>query len=164
MKNLIETLPKGALKDKPDSRDLKLNLMAGSVTVDWSREFRLPAPPDEDQDSSDSCVAQSWSYYHWQLHNKDYSRRDLFSRIAQDYGAYIRDGGKEIVNNGQATRDEISDPKPETASNMRDKSGVNPQAESSDKELSYAVLQQQDINGVAWDICRAPATPLISCC
>jgi hypothetical protein len=149
----IENLGKGALPDPVDERDFKITAeMLGAVTVDWSKEFRLPAPPDEDQGSSDSCVSQAWSYYHWQLHGKSYSRRDLFARIALDYGAYIRDGGKEIVGNGQATRDEVSDPKPQTFHNMRDKNGIKQEYREDDKELNYFILPQQDINGVAWGI------------
>jgi hypothetical protein len=149
----IEQLPKGALPDPIDERDYKVTEeMLGAVNVDWSREFRLPEPPNEDQDSSDDCVAEAWSYYHWQLKRKRYSRRDLFSRIALDYGAYIRDGGKEIVGRGQATREEVNDPEPQTPQNMRDPSGTRQEFRDDDKELNYFVLPQQDINGVAWGI------------
>ena len=69
----IENLPKGALLDSPDERDYKVTSeMMGAVAVDWSREFRLPDPGNEDQGSSDSCVAQAWSYYHHQLHSKEF--------------------------------------------------------------------------------------------
>jgi hypothetical protein len=150
---MIEDYGKGALPDTSDKRDFKVTPeMLGAVTVDWSKEFRQPDPGNEDQGSSDSCVAQAWSYYHHQLHPKDYSRRDLFARIALNYGAEIRAGGKAIVTQGQATRNEVPDPYPQTAQNMRDKSGVTPQAEEDDKELNYFVLPQQDINGVAWGI------------
>lgn len=149
----IENLPKGALPDPEDKRDfLTTDQMMGAVNVDWSKEFRLPEPPQEDQGSSDSCVAQSASYYHWQLHGKNFSRRDLFCRIALQYGAYLRDGVKEIVNNGQATRDEVADPSYQTPQNMRDASGTKPEYRSDDKELNYFVLPQQDINGVAWGV------------
>jgi hypothetical protein len=149
----IEDLPKGAIPDSPDERDYHVSAeILGAVTVDWSKEFRLPNPGDEDQGSSDSCVSQAWSYYHVQLHPKDYSRRDLFARIALSYGAEIRSGGKELVDNGQATRDEVPDPRPQTPQNMRDKTGITPEKQASDKELSYFRLPQADINGVAWGI------------
>lgn len=144
----IENLPKGALPDPVDERDYKVETMGALPPVDWSQEFRLPAPPDEDQGSSDSCVSQAWSYYHWQLHGKDYSRRDLFARIAQTYGAVIRDGGLAIVKQGQATRDEVSDPKPETPQNMRDKTGITGAKEASDQELNSFILPN-DIDSAA---------------
>jgi len=149
----IDNLGKGALPDPPDERDFKAAEIMGAVNVDWSKEFRVPEPPNQDQDSSDSCVAHAWSYYKWQLHRKDYSRRDLFCRIAlPDFGAYIRDGGKETVKNGQSTKDEVSDPGFQTPQNMRDKSGTKQEFREDDKELNYFVLPQQDINGVAWGI------------
>jgi hypothetical protein len=146
----IELLPKGALPDTPDSRDFEAPL--GAVQVDWTQEFRLPEPPDEDQDSSDCCVAEAWSYYHWQLKGKKFSRRDLFCRIALPYGAYIRDGGLAIVKEGQATREEVKDPEPQTPANMRDSRGTKPEFRTDDKMINSFVLPQQDINGVAWGI------------
>lgn len=145
----IEDFGKGAIPDKPDPRDFKFEDVMGAAQVDWSKDFQLPRPPANDQGISDSCVAQAWSYYHWQLHGKDYSRRDLFCRIALDYGAQIRDGGWQVVNLGQATRDEVPDPTPETPQNMRDKSGSTVQVEADDKELNYFVIQDSSIDGVA---------------
>lgn len=148
----IEEVSKGAVPDQPDDRDFKAEAILGAVTVDFTEEFRLPEPPSQDQGQSDSCVAHAWSYYHWQLRGKDYSRRDLFCRIFLDYGAYIRDGGKEIVKNGHATKDEVPDPSPQTASNMRSKADTDALERLDDIEASYFVLPQQDINGVAWGI------------
>lgn len=144
----IENLPKGALPDPVDDRDYRIEALGAAPQVDWSKEFRLPNPGDEDQGTSDSCVAQAWSYYHAQLHPKAYSRRDLFCRIALDYGAYIRDGGWQVVNNGQATRDEVSDPSPQTMQNMRDAKGTKQEYRDDDKELSFFVLPG-DIDSVA---------------
>lgn len=128
----------GALPDRPDSRDLKyVFIAAGAAPIDWSQEFRLPEPPNENQGSSDSCVAQSTSYLHWQLKGKDYSRRDLFSRIALQYGAYLRDGVRQITKTGQQTRDECTDPSPQTALNMRVKSDKPDSAGLDDLEASY---------------------------
>jgi hypothetical protein len=143
---MIENLGKGAVKDSEDQRDYKV---MGASIVDWSKEFRLPNPGDEDQGTSDSCVAQAWSYYHTQLHPKAYSRRDLFARIALDYGAEIRAGGLAIVKQGHATRDEVPDPSPQTPQNMRDKTGITPEKEESDKELSSFVISGGGIDGVA---------------
>jgi hypothetical protein len=149
--NLIEHLGKGALPDKPDTRDFKMSF-AGPISVDFTKEYRVPDPGDDDQGSSDSCVAHAWSYYHKNLKGKDYSRRDLFCRIFLDWGAYIRDGGKEIVKNGHATKDEVPDPSKQTMANMRSKAGTSADKREDDMEANYFVLPQQDINGVAWGI------------
>lgn len=147
---MIQDLPKGALPDVHDERDfLAEPLMAALPPIAWDKEFRLPNPGDEDQGTSDSCVAQAWSYYHNQINPGNYSRRDLFARIAQQYGAYIRDGGLAIVNAGQATRDEVPDPNPETPQNMRDKTGIDPAKEADDKELNSFVIQSNTIDAVA---------------
>lgn len=148
----IEELPKGAIPDPVDERDFKAEPFMGAVNVDWNKEYRLPEPPGRDQGSSDSCVAHAWSYYHWQLTGKDYSKRDLFCRIFLDYGAYIRDGGLQIVKNGQADSKEVPDPSPQTAQNMRSSLGTSPEYRIDDKEVNAFVLPQQDINGVAWGI------------
>src|SRR5215216_5705526 len=143
----IENLGKGAVEDPIDERDYKI-AMGALPPVDWSTPFILPNPGDEDQGTSDSCVAQAWSYYKTQLHPKNYSRRDLFARIALDYGANIRDGGWQTVNNGQATRDEVSDPHPQTPQNMRDKSGTKQEFRDDDKDLNFFSLPK-DIDTVA---------------
>ncbi len=149
----ISKFGKGAVKDSPDARDFRITPeMLGSANIDWTLPFLLPEPPDENQGISDACVAYAWSYYHWQLKLKDFSRRDLFARIALTYGAEIREGGKAITGLGQATRDEVPDPNIPTPTNMRDKTGVTPDAEASDKELYYFVLPQQNITGVAWGV------------
>lgn len=146
----INDLGKGAVKDLPDSRDYQAPM--GAVNVDWSKEFRLPEPPQSDQANADCCVGEAWSYYHWQLTGKLFSVKSIFAYIALDYGAYIRDGGLRIVNFGQETSEETPDPNPKTARNMRDKSGLNPSDALDDKAVNCLVLPQQDINGVAWGI------------
>lgn len=150
----IKDLGKGAVVDTPDPRDFKITPeMMGAVSIDWTIPFKLPNPGNEDQGISDSCVAHAWSYYHEQLRpTKEYSRRDLFARIALIYGAEIRSGGKEITTLGHATKDEVPDPKPQTPQNMRDKTGINPENQASDIESAYFVLPQQDITSVAWGI------------
>lgn len=134
----INQLGMGVLPDPPDERDYKYEEVAAvAPPVDWAKEFRLPEPRDENQGSSDSCVAQSTSYYHEQHKGKDYSRRDLFSRIALEYGAYLRDGVKQICKTGQQTRDECPDPKPQTMANMRVKSDKPDSAGMDDLESGY---------------------------
>lgn len=146
----ITEFAKGALPDPHDERDYQVPL--GAITIDWSKEFRLPEPATFNQRSSDSCVACAWSYYHWQLTGKTFSKRDLFCRIALDYGAYVRDGGLAIVNEGQADSKEVPDPLRPTRTNMRDSSGTKPEYRIDDKQLKSFVLPQQDISGVAWGI------------
>jgi hypothetical protein len=150
---MIDQLGKGCVPDVPDARDFSAEpLMGASAPVDWNTGLRLPDPGHEDQGSSDSCVAQAWSYYHNQIHAANYSRRDLFARIAQAYGASIRDGGLAIVNAGQATRDEVPDPQTETPQNMRDKTGINASEELPYEELNSFVIDRNSIDVVAQGI------------
>src|SRR5204862_183203 len=110
-----------ALRDLEDPRDFRAEpILSASPPVDWSSPFKLPDPGNEDQGTSNSCVAQAFSYFHNQINAGNYSRRDLYSRIFQPQGgAYLRDGAAAIVAQGQATRDEVSDPDPQTETNMR---------------------------------------------
>lgn len=147
----MEEIRPGALPDPKDDRDYEAPL-GGGVTVDWSKEFRLPEPPPFDQKSSDSCVACAWSYYHWQLKSKTFSKRDLFCRIALAYGAYIRDGGLALVKEGQADNKEVKDPLSPTPTNMRDKTGTKAEFRIDDQEFNSFTLPQQDIDGIAWGI------------
>jgi hypothetical protein len=60
---MIQDLGKGALPDKPNKRNFLLSFIAGApAPIDWSKEFRLPEPPDADQKTSDACVAFATSY------------------------------------------------------------------------------------------------------
>lgn len=146
----IDSYGKGAVKDQSDSRDYVAEAVMGVPILDFSQEFRLPPPPNEDQGRSLSCVSQAWSYYHWQLNRKDYSRRDLYSRIfLPDGGAYIRDGGRQIVNKGHATRDEAPDPSPQTEQAMRDGSGITDEERLSDLEAGYFLITQNTIDAIA---------------
>lgn len=149
----LELLGKGAIPDIFDERDYKAEDVMGAVEpVDWNIPFQLPEPPNENQNSSDSCVSQSTSYLHWQLKGKNYSRRDLFSRIALEYGAQLRDGVKQICTTGQQTRDECVDPTPETPENMRIKSDKPDSAGMDDQELNYYVITGNNIDLVAQGI------------
>lgn len=147
---MIDELGKGALPDPKDERDYEAPM--GAVSVDWTKEFRLPEPPTFDQKSSDCCVSCAWSYYHWQLTGKFFSKRDLFCRIFLDYGAYIRDGGLQIVKNGQADSKEVKDPASPTAANMRSSLGTSDEYRTDDKQINSFTLSQQDIDGLAWGI------------
>src|ERR1051325_7522089 len=121
----------GLLPDQPDQRDYNFQQTFGAAPIDWTEEFRLPEPADENQGSSDACVAYSTSYLHWQLKGKDYSRRDLFSRIALQYGAYLRDGVKQVCTTGQQDRKECPDPQYPDPTSMRIKS-LNPDSAGMD--------------------------------
>lgn len=146
----IENLSKGAVPDQVDPRDYKIESLGAAALppVDWSVPFMVPDVTAEDQENSDACVAYASSYYHDRIHRADYSRRDLFARIALGYGAYIRDGVKAIVEAGQATRDEVPDPPHPTAQNMRDKTGITADKEKSHQELNYFILPK-NIDAVA---------------
>lgn len=131
----------GALPDPKDERDFQAEpLMASAPPVDWSKPISLPQPPLWNQEQSDACVGASWSYYHWQLRDEVFSKRDLFARIAQSYGAYIRDGGVTIVKIGQETEKELPDPITPDPANMRDKTGLNDKQAADDRELDSFVL------------------------
>lgn len=138
MTNNIEQLGKGAVKQPEDKRDFQAEIVLGAPVIDWEKEFRLPEPPNEHQGTSLSCVAQAWSYYHWQLKGKDYTRRSLYSRIyLPEGGAYLRDGGKALKAQGQSTRDEAIDPSPQTELGMRNRNGITYEMEASDIEKDY---------------------------
>lgn len=146
----ISQLGKGALPDPQDPRDFKYESAFGASPVDFTKEFRLPSPPDENQNTSLSCVAQAASYLHWQLRKKNFTRRDVYAWIfLPDGGAYLRDGVKRIADIGQATRDEAADPKPQTEAGMRDRTGLTPEKSSSDKEANYFLITDGSIDGIA---------------
>jgi hypothetical protein len=148
---MISNLPKGALPDPPDPRDYKIGFL-GAPKIDWQTPFQLPVPPDSDQAQADCCVAEAWSYYHWQLKGYTFSVRSLFAYIAQGYGAVIRDGGLKIKKSGQETQLEAPDPSPKTPQNMRSKEGLDLEAALDDIELNSFVLPDNSIDGVAWGI------------
>lgn len=130
---------KGAIRAPKDSASPKFRdhpIFAAAV-IDWNVAFYNSEPVSNDQNGSLSCVGQGWSYYHEQLKpGKHFSRRDIYAQIAlPGGGAYIADGGELIVSFGQATRDEVPDPTPETEAAMTDKSGITRAKEASDKEL-----------------------------
>ena len=142
----ISLLGKGAIPDIPDDRDF---VIGTATPVDWTIPFILPEPPNEDQNGSSSCVGQGWSYYHWQLKQKDFCRRDIYAWIFYPGGgAQIRDGGLRIVNYGQETRDNAQDPNPETELGMESLIGLDPNKEKINQELNSFVLLK-DIDTIA---------------
>lgn len=135
----ITQLGKGAKRRPADQATLKFrHAFAALPPIDWNTPFSNPEPISNDQNGSSSCVAQAWSYYHEQIRpGKRFSRRDIYAQISLGFGqgAYIYDGGDRIVRLGQATRDEVSDPTPETEAAMLLKTGITLAKEASDKEL-----------------------------
>src|ERR1035437_4769497 len=137
----IEQLPKGAVIDAPDTRDFAAApFLSVLPPVDWSKGSGLPRPSLRDQGQADSSVAHAWSYHHQQIKSLEFSRRDLFARIAQQYGANIRFGGWAIVTQGQQTEAELPDPNPETPANMRDKTGIDLTKELDDQEQNSFIV------------------------
>ena len=146
---MIETLPKGCQIDQPDTRDFAVApFLSVLPPVDWQKGSGLPRPPLRDQGQADSCVAHAWRYYHQQIKSLEFSRRDLFARIAQQYGADIRSGGWAIVTQGQQTETELPDPNPETPANMRDKTGIDLTKELDDQEANSFIVPN-DVESVA---------------
>jgi hypothetical protein len=148
----INSLPKGAVPQPHDARDLQASFVVGAPVVDWSHEFRLPEPPDNDQGSSLSCVAQAWSYYHWQLRRLYWSRRDIYSQIyLPQGGAYLRDGGRILTTFGQADQVEGPDPEPHnyTEAAMRSRAGITREEEIDGVEAGYYAVNGKSIDAVA---------------
>ena len=142
----ISLLGKGAIPDIPSDRDF---VIGASTPVDWNIPVILPEPPNEDQNGSSSCVGQGWSYYHWQLKQKNFCRRDIYSWIYYPGGgAQIRDGGVRIVTYGQDTRDNVQDPNPETELGMENGTGLDITRERIYEELNSFVLLK-DIDTIA---------------
>lgn len=145
----IQNKGKGAIQRPLDARAFKIEVLGAKAPVDWQTGFRLPNPGDEDQGTSSSCVAQASSYYHNQIHPANYSRRDLYARIFQPGGgAYLQDGPGQIIKRGQATRDKVKDPVPQTEPSMEDKTGITITAEAPFKERAYYSLPD-DIESIA---------------
>jgi hypothetical protein len=141
MSESIDILGKGLLPQPPDQRDYNAAfLTAGAAPVDFQKGSGLSRPPGTNQGTSDCCVGEAASSYHWQLRKKRYAVRSVFAYIAQSYGAYLRDGVKQIVEHGQQLFEQIPDPSPKTASNMRMKAGLDSSLAAAEKELRYYSL------------------------
>lgn len=130
-------LGKGAIRAPADQTTQKFrHAFSALPPVNWNIPFSNPEPISNDQRASSSCVGQAWSYYHEVLKLKRFSRRDIYAQIVlPGGGAYIVDGHTLIITKGQATRDELPDPEPETEANMTDRTGITLAKEASDKEL-----------------------------
>lgn len=150
MPHLIETLPKGCVPQPLDERDFHAGFVLGAPNINWQKGFRLSEPPDEDQGSSLSCVSQAWSYYHWQINRKEWSRRDIYSQIyLPQGGAYLRDGGRIIKEKGQCERHEAPDPKNQTEANMRVRDDINPSLALDGQERSYYSVNAKSPDALA---------------
>jgi hypothetical protein len=148
----IADVGKGAQKSAPDKRDFKVAFDAViQPPIDWATGSQLPRPALVDQGGSDCCVACAWSYYHWQLRGQQFSRVDLFARIAlpAPQGAQIKTGGLAIVNQGQATEADSPDPVPEANDTMRNKAAILSADELPWKEYNSFGLKALDIESMA---------------
>lgn len=146
---MIETLPKGGLKDIPDDRDLWASFVGGALPpVNWSAGSGLPRPPVSDQGTSDACGGHAGSKLHWLLKRLLFSARDLFAPVALAYGAYARDIMMRMVNAGQATQLEVPDPPKQNPQSMRDMTGITAAKSASDREAN-AFTVPTDIESVA---------------
>jgi hypothetical protein len=89
----IADVGKGARKGKSDKRNYKVTFDAkAQPPIDWAAGSGLSRPASITQGRSDCCVACAWSYYHLQIRGQQFSRVDLFARIALDPG-----DGAEII-------------------------------------------------------------------
>jgi hypothetical protein len=147
--NDLENLGKGALPDPNDPRDYTAEAQFGaSEPVLWGSPLGRPEPIDFNQKSSSSCVGCGTRNLHWSINNKDFSRRDIYSRIyLPQGGAYLRDGVKTVVDIGNQTQVQCPDPAIPTEANMRIKSTLPDSA--GERELAYFVVKQNLIDGVA---------------
>jgi len=152
MPHEIETLGKGAIPDSPDTRDFKATEVFGVPSpVDWNNPVTWPEPANHNQNGSSSCVAQGWSYYHWQIDfdHSEFCRRDIYSWIYYPGGgAQIRDGGLRILKYGQETQEMSPDPNPETEVAMRNQTGFDPNKEQIHREKDSWIVPN-DIDSVA---------------
>lgn len=147
----ILVLGKGALPDPYDPRDYTAEVNFGAAEpIDWLKPFTLAEPVDFNQKSSGSCVGCGARNLHWAINPKDFSRRDIYSRIhLPQGGAYLRDGVKVICDIGNQTQDECPDPKIPTETLMREKSSLPDSAGADDKEMGYFVIKNNNIDSVA---------------
>jgi hypothetical protein len=151
--NDIEQLGKGAELDPYDYRDYTAEVHFGvGEPVEWkTTPLGRPEPVDFNQRSSNSCVGCATRNLHWLINPKDFSRRDIYSRIflPGPGGAYLRDGVKVVCDIGNQTQDECPDPAYPTEALMRQKSELPDSAGSDDKQLGYFVLKSNTIDAVA---------------
>jgi hypothetical protein len=113
---LKKSIPKellGCKKEPKDERDYKLREIMSSVpSFDWNKGYDIEEELGEriiikNQGRSSSCVGMGWSYYAGVLEAlenkkyKDFSARWIYSQIyLSSGGAYVRDGGQILTNQG----------------------------------------------------------------
>lgn len=130
----IDKMGKGGVKDVPDNRDYRSELVMGSVTLPDEYSVRDKISRVENQGSSSSCVGQAFAYYAEVLNNVEtgnfieLSPRDIYSLIhLESGGAYIREGAKKLTESGIVL--EVDAKSYETGNNpteafMRDRSDI----------------------------------------
>jgi len=118
--NIPKDFNPGAYRDRPDERDFKYSdVVMGSPQIDWAKGFDVEKELQHDfvtecQGASSSCVGQAWSKYLEVLNFveekkfKDLSPRFVYSQIyLPNGGAYIRDGAKIAVGQGDALEETV---------------------------------------------------------
>jgi len=111
--NLEKNFNPGAYPDRPDSRDYKYKYTVfGTPIIDWEKGFDIEKNLGitlvvENQNGSSSCVGQAWAKYAEVLNYVEtgelvnHSSKSIYEQIyLPGGGAYIRDGGKAIVDGG----------------------------------------------------------------
>lgn len=89
--------------------------------LDWEKGFMLDPLPNENQGSGGTCTEQAFCYDFCSKHGIDLSRRDGYSRICRpdQAGAMAHEPYWLYDKDGQHTRKNFPDPKPQTEENMR---------------------------------------------
>lgn len=153
----------GAVPEKPDKRDFVLEeIMGAPQPVDWNRGYDIEEVmgrelPSKNQGQSSSCVGQAWSYYSEVLeyletrHFRRQSARFIYSQIyLPSGGAYLRDGGQILTNQGEVPEPLVPDYK--TEAEMRYKDDITPDIKEMAKVYlkgNYALIQAVSIDTLA---------------
>jgi len=137
---------KGLIPDTKDERDLKFEDVLGAAApvmtdADWKQGYDVEKAlnikiPFKNQQSSESCVGNGFSYYIGVLnakevgHYDDVSAKSLYSQIfLPGGGAQLRDAAKLTVNFGALLEKQLSSYKPDGTTNeafMEDKKWITP--------------------------------------
>jgi len=153
----------GAIPEKPDKRDFVLEeIMEAPVSVDWNRGYDIEEVmgrelPSKSQGKSSSCVGNAWSYYSEVLeyletkHFRRQSARFIYSQIhLPTGGAYLRDGGQILTNQGEVPEVLVPDYTREDL--MRFKDDITPDIKEMAKVYlkgNYALIRANSIDTLA---------------
>lgn len=153
----------GAFPDRPDARDFKYeDVVFGAPVVDWDKGYDIETELGitlkvESQNSSLSCVGQSFSKYAEVLNIVeekkfiDLSAKSVYERIyLPSGGAYLRDGAAAVV---KGINEEIDVPsyengQPPSENYMRSQT-LTP--ELSEKAKKYSAKEYRSLGGTVLD-------------